>query len=338
MIEENNNLDNDIPTTPVKKVNPLLRVNKMPGETFRLPSRGIFYKNGELDASVANGEVVVKPMTLLDELYLKTPDMLFQGTAVEEVFKRCIPEILKPQQLFMNDVDYLVLCLRKVTFGDNFEIDYICPKKIQERNKLIQDIKLQRLNDLKEKSKQDNDKELLEQIVKGEYTVDDIAIAETELPKIESKTYTISLSERLKSVRNLDASDLEGRYTLLLESTQQVILLKPTTYKDYITLLQVDAEDFSDIKSYHNFIVDSILCLISSVDGLSDKEMIKEWIESLSASDMQTIIEKMNPSNDWGLNYITEIQCKSCGDTHPAQIPINPINVFTKPSNQKIQN
>lgn len=104
--------------------NPLLDKIKVPGETFRLPSGGIFYTNGELDESVTDGEVYVSPMTTYDEICLKTPDKLLNGTAVNEVFRRCIPSVLAPDQLFIGDVDFLLTCLRKITYGDDLEISW----------------------------------------------------------------------------------------------------------------------------------------------------------------------------------------------------------------------
>ena len=111
----------------IKKENPLLkRKNKFPGETFRLPSKGLLYYNGELDDEVKDGEVTIYPMTTLDEIYMKTPDMLFQGTAIDVVFKRCIPQIKKPLDLFSNDVDFLLTALRKVSYGNHILINHVC--------------------------------------------------------------------------------------------------------------------------------------------------------------------------------------------------------------------
>lgn len=100
------------------RVNPLLERVQMPGETFPLPSGGIFYNDGELDPSVHNAEVRVGPMTALDEIVMKTPDMLFSGDAVRQVFARCIPSILKPDRILAKDVDFLLVCLRKVSYGN----------------------------------------------------------------------------------------------------------------------------------------------------------------------------------------------------------------------------
>lgn len=102
--------------------NPLMARLRIPGETFRLPSRGKYYENGELSEDVVDGELQVLPMTTVDELALKSPDKLFSGKAIEEVFTRCIPQVQKPAQLLSKDVDYLMMCLRLVSYGETLEL------------------------------------------------------------------------------------------------------------------------------------------------------------------------------------------------------------------------
>ncbi len=102
-------------------VNPLLAQLKLPGRTFQLPSRGLFYKNGELSANVKEGEIHIKPMSALDEINMKNPDQLFSGTAIAEVFKTCISGIEKPNELLAKDVDAIMMFLRTVTYGPNYE-------------------------------------------------------------------------------------------------------------------------------------------------------------------------------------------------------------------------
>jgi len=104
--------------------NPLMSRIRIPGETFRLPSRGLFYVSGELDDTVTDGEVEVLPLTTIDEIILSTPDKLLSGKAIIEVFRRCVPQILKPEKLLSKDVDYLMVCLRMVTFGPEIDITY----------------------------------------------------------------------------------------------------------------------------------------------------------------------------------------------------------------------
>ena len=108
----------------VVTVNPLLERAHLPGGTYQLPSLGLFYKNGELDGSVKDGEVHIHPMTAYDEVLLRSPDLLLNGDAIVKVFKRCIPQILNPLDLFTKDVDFLLVCLRRVTYGQYFEVSY----------------------------------------------------------------------------------------------------------------------------------------------------------------------------------------------------------------------
>ena len=116
--------DEVVPEVPDKRINPLLARVEMPGSTFQLPSRGLFYKHGDLRDDVDMGEVHVQPMSAYDEILMKSPDHLFSGEAVEKVFLRCIPQVLKPSKLLAKDVDFLLVCLRQVTFGDEMDIQF----------------------------------------------------------------------------------------------------------------------------------------------------------------------------------------------------------------------
>jgi hypothetical protein len=117
----------DIALEAVKRVNPLLeRRNKLPPTTIRLPSRGLFYNNGELDSECIDGEVNIFPMTTTDELIMRSIDMLFQGTAIESVIGRCLPQIKKPMALLVGDVDYILTQLRKISYGSRIPIRYNC--------------------------------------------------------------------------------------------------------------------------------------------------------------------------------------------------------------------
>jgi hypothetical protein len=103
--------------------NPLLAKITLPGQTFKLPSQGLFYTD-ELDPDVVDGELEVLPMTARDEILLSTPDKLLSGKAAVEVFARCVPQVLKPMNLLAKDVDFLMICLRLVTFGPTVEVEY----------------------------------------------------------------------------------------------------------------------------------------------------------------------------------------------------------------------
>lgn len=107
-----------------QNINPLLARVQVPGESFRLPSGGLFYHDGELSPGVMNGEVHVHPLTAMDEIIIKNPDKIMSGKGVIEVIKRCVPDVIDPSRLFAKDVDFLLIALRKVTYGADIRVDY----------------------------------------------------------------------------------------------------------------------------------------------------------------------------------------------------------------------
>jgi len=123
-----------------RKINPLLERVKLPGETFTLPSGGLFYDEGVLDPSVENAEIYVSPMTTLDEITMKSPDLLFSGNAVKQVFSRCIPQVLDTDRLLSKDVDFLLACLRKVSYGDEMTIEYMHDCKDAKTHTYVVDV------------------------------------------------------------------------------------------------------------------------------------------------------------------------------------------------------
>lgn len=106
----------------METMNPLLSKLRLPGRTFQLPSRGVFYKNGELADDVVDGELHVHPLPAITEISLKNPDLLFSGQAIDEVFATCVPGVKKPRELFGRDVDAIFYFIRLVTYGPEYVI------------------------------------------------------------------------------------------------------------------------------------------------------------------------------------------------------------------------
>ena len=64
--------------------NPLKQYFRRPAVYLKLPSGGLGYPEGTIDMP-DTGELPVYPMTAIDEITSRTPDALFNGTAVVEV-------------------------------------------------------------------------------------------------------------------------------------------------------------------------------------------------------------------------------------------------------------
>lgn len=111
--------------------NPLKQYFRRPSVYLRLPSGGRGYPEGALNLP-DNGEVAVYPMTAIDEITTKTPDALFNGTAVAELIKSCIPDILDPWSVTSEDLDSVLIAIKAASGGNDFEVSSTCPKCANE--------------------------------------------------------------------------------------------------------------------------------------------------------------------------------------------------------------
>ncbi len=106
--------------------NPLQQYFRQPSIYIRLPSNGDFYPEGALDMP-ANGEIPVYPMTAIDEISYRTPDALFNGSAVVSVIQSCVPNIKNPWVIPAVDVDTILISIRIASYGHEMDIPTQCP-------------------------------------------------------------------------------------------------------------------------------------------------------------------------------------------------------------------
>jgi hypothetical protein len=107
--------------------NPLAGHFRIPGVHQELPSRGNYYKPGDIKLAI-NGEIAVLPMTAADEIILKNPDGLLNGDSIERLLSSCVPDIKNPRQIPNPDVDVLLLSIKLCSTGDELEVQAKCPK------------------------------------------------------------------------------------------------------------------------------------------------------------------------------------------------------------------
>lgn len=107
--------------------NPLKQFFRRPSLYLKLPSGGTTY-GPEVVELPENGELPVYPMTAIDEITSKTPDALFNGMAVVDIIKSCVPAIKDPWKINSVDLDSILVAIRAATNGNDMEIDSICPE------------------------------------------------------------------------------------------------------------------------------------------------------------------------------------------------------------------
>jgi hypothetical protein len=107
--------------------NPLRKYFRQPAIHLRLPSNGKFYPPGTLNLP-PNGEIPIFPMTAIDEITTRTPDALFNGSAVVDIIGSCVPNIIDPWQVNAVDINALLTAVRLASYGHEMEINTTCPK------------------------------------------------------------------------------------------------------------------------------------------------------------------------------------------------------------------
>lgn len=157
--------------------NPLKQYFRRPGVYLKLPSKGIGYGAATV-VMPETGELPVFPMTAIDEITTKTPDSLYNGSAVADIIKSCIPAIKNPWEITSTDLDAILVAIRMATNGSEMEIETTCPECKEESkygvnlSMILNNFKtgdyekLTEVNELKIKFKPLNYKELTENSIR----------------------------------------------------------------------------------------------------------------------------------------------------------------------------
>lgn len=108
--------------------NPLRQYFRRPAVYMKLPSGGKGYPEGSIDMP-ETGELAVYPMTAIDEITARTPDALFNGTAVIELIRSCIPAIKDPWAVSNVDLDAVLVAIKAASSPNGeMDIESVCPK------------------------------------------------------------------------------------------------------------------------------------------------------------------------------------------------------------------
>lgn len=254
------------------------KVRRIPAEKFRLPTNGFQYPD-DMFVNVDVGEIEVFPISSYDEILLKTPELLLSGQGIFEVIERKVPCIKYPSLLASKDVDFILTCLRKVTYGDQVTLEYT-----------------------------------------------------HNCENAKKHSYTIALSEYINRTKHLDPIQCERLFSFSMPNDQQVVL-NNIKFSDVIKLtqtsMQMENDENLNFKDIETSAVETLCAMIKTVDGVEDKNEISEWLREIPAPYVTLIQEHIQQTaTNWGIEFVTTVKCKDCGENIDLSPSINPVGFF----------
>lgn len=142
-------------------------------------------------------------------------------------------------------------------------------------------------------------------------------------------SYNVNLEEQIQNIQFLDPTTVTEFQTTLPNG--QVVKVHPVKFDHMIKLFQMNTgkQEFTseDIKKN---VVFNLTSLIESVDNVTDRAFIEEWVSSITTPYQNRITEAIEKTNSWGPQQTVTLKCKDCGKDMPVELPLNPISFFTE--------
>ena len=101
-----------------------LRPKTFAYDKVMLPSKGVFYSGED---GPTDGVLNIRPMTGEEEQILATPRYMKRGTGINMIFQRCVKEQIKPDDLLSVDRTYILIALRNISYGHEYDVEIKCP-------------------------------------------------------------------------------------------------------------------------------------------------------------------------------------------------------------------
>ena len=141
-------------------------------------------------------------------------------------------------------------------------------------------------------------------------------------------TYQINLDEIAESIKYIDPNDLDDIFSVTLKNGQH-IKLSPTKYSTILNVVK-KAQNKTELTVEEELagMYELLENVIISVDGITDRAKISEWIRIIPSRYLQQISDKLESIDDWGVNMDKTLICPDCGEPMTITLPLNPVYFF----------
>lgn len=120
--EPNNRTAPSAPSGGAQSLEGFLKTISQNYEEVELPSRGLLY-----DGALPGGKIHLRSMTMKEEKLLSTQRLVRTGQVLDRIFESCIKEHLDPSALLSADRTFLLIWLRGISYGPEYDVQIKCP-------------------------------------------------------------------------------------------------------------------------------------------------------------------------------------------------------------------
>lgn len=145
----------------------------------------------------------------------------------------------------------------------------------------------------------------------------------------KSHSYAVNIEEVVNNMKKLDPTTINELLMVTLPNGQ-VVKTHPVRFSQMIELYQMNAnkKEFTEEDIKKNIIF-NLTSIIESVDDVTNREFIEEWVKALTTPYQNQITETIEKTNDWGPSRTVNLICKDCQAEMEVELPLNPISFFT---------
>ena len=275
--------------------NPLKQLYRSKSVYVNLPSRGRFYKSG-LTLSI-DDELGIMPMTAVDEIKLKAPDALFNGDALFDLIKSCVPDVADPDEIPTCDVDMILMGIKVATHGEMLEVSSTCPS-----------------------CKKDGEYEIpLPNLMASAQAIDKENAIDLDGVKVSVRPFSLR-------------SQIKGNVQRFHQMRMQMILNDDLTDKDKAAMFDEALVHASAVSV--QLCADNIVSVEITQDNgellvVDSEDHIYEWVENMESTVYEKVITRIRKLSDPRIDTDISLTCSECQHAYKTKLELDPVNFFT---------
>jgi ribosomal protein S27E len=260
-------------------MNPLAKYTKIEELFVKLASNNVMKYKPEVLKSIKLG---VCARSARDEIMLNTPDALIGGDAIIKVIENCVPDIEEAGELYVNDVEQLLIAIKVASKEDHYEIQTKCPECGHE-GAFHRDLKA-----------------LLETMT---YFENQPILELSNGLKVYFKPYTWN-----------EYSDFGQRMFQEQKKSEYIDTLEGDDDEAFQLKKKLFTEVFEGMTQLNFDMIVKSIEKIETPDGdvVEESEFVTEWVSSLPKNTLKQVREASDKIQEIGISHEMEVGCSEC--------------------------